>query len=205
MLRSFAVIPAAGLSTRMGAHKLLLPLAGRPLVEYALAAWAGSRVTRAVFVVRADDEELALVCRRYSVDLVVPSAPPQDMKQSVRHALRHVEAAYSPADDDALLLAPADLPGLTPSIVDRAIREYETTRPEAVVPAFGGKRGHPLVLPWVRAQEIHSLSPDEGVNALTARIPVRELDWQLAQVVDDVDTQSDYARHAAARPAEPTS
>ena len=46
---------------------------------------------------------------------------------------------------------------------------------------------------------------DEGVNALVARTPVRELDWLLSQVVDDVDTQADYARHAAVRPAEPWS
>lgn len=202
MLRSFAIVPAAGRSERMGVHKLLLPLAGRPLVEFALAAWSGSRVTRAVFVVRPDDAELAACCRRFRVDIVIPQQPPADMKQSARLALDHLEATYAPADDDALLLAPADLPGLSPTIVDRAIREYEATRPHAVVPTFRGKRGHPLVLPWSRAWEIHALPPHEGVNALVARIPVRELDWLLSQVVDDVDTMADYARHAAVRPNE---
>jgi molybdenum cofactor cytidylyltransferase len=205
MFRSFAIIPAAGRSERMGAHKLLLPLAGRPLIEHVLAAWAGSNVTRAAVVVRPDDTDLAACCRRFPVDVIVPSTPPEDMKRSVQLALDHLTANYAAADDDALLLAPADLPGLTPTIVDRAIREYEATRPQAVVPTFGGKRGHPLVLSWARARDIQTLAADEGVNALVARTPVRELDWMLPEVVDDVDTQADYARHATARPAEPGS
>ena len=58
MFRSFAVVPAAGRSERMGAPKLLLPLGDSTVIEHVLAAWTASPVTRTVVVVRADDAEL---------------------------------------------------------------------------------------------------------------------------------------------------
>jgi molybdenum cofactor cytidylyltransferase len=58
MFRSFAIVPAAGRSARMGAPKLLLPLGDRPVIDWVLAAWTASRVTRTVVVVRADDAPL---------------------------------------------------------------------------------------------------------------------------------------------------
>jgi molybdenum cofactor cytidylyltransferase len=205
MFRSFAVIPAAGRSERMGAaHKLLLPLAGRPLIDHILTAWAASCATRAVVVVRPDDAELAACCRRFPVDVVVPPAPPGDMKRSVQLALEHIQTTYAPADDDAVLLAPADMPRLRASIIDFVLHAYAETRAEAVVPTFNRQRGHPVVLRWSRAREIHALAPHEGVNALIARVAVQELPCQLPQIVEDVDTMEDFERHAAAWPRDPS-
>ena len=59
MPRSFALIPAAGHSLRMGQPKLLMPVEGRPLILHMLAAWQASKVERVVVVVRPDDEQLA--------------------------------------------------------------------------------------------------------------------------------------------------
>ncbi|HMP05911.1 MAG TPA: NTP transferase domain-containing protein, partial [Lacipirellulaceae bacterium] len=67
--RSFAIVPAAGRSVRMGAPKLLLPVAGRPLIDHVLAAWSASRSTRIVVVVRGDDHALATRCRQFPVEL----------------------------------------------------------------------------------------------------------------------------------------
>ena len=68
MPRTFALIPAAGHSTRMGQPKLLLPLAGQPLILHTIAAWQQSRVDRIVVVVRPGDEALAEVVRTADVD-----------------------------------------------------------------------------------------------------------------------------------------
>jgi molybdenum cofactor cytidylyltransferase len=203
MSRSFAIIPAAGRSTRMGAAKLLLPVKGRPLIEWALAAWASSRVTHTVIVVRPDDAELLAFCRGWStgaIDVLAPTTSPAEMKDSVRLGRDFLADSYAPAADDAWLLAPADMPGLSHNIVDLVLREYETTSPQVVVPTFHGKRGHPIALPWSCTAELDKLAPDEGVNALVARYNVRELPWSLSQVVDDVDTPEDLARFPAAPP-----
>jgi molybdenum cofactor cytidylyltransferase len=199
MPRSFAIIPAAGRSARMGAPKLLLPVGGRPLIEWTLAAWSASRVTRTVVVVRPGDAELIEFCRRWSggaIDVLVPPTPPAEMKDSVRLGRDHLAAGYAPAADDALLLAPADMPGISLETIEFVLHEYEATRPQAVVPTFRGKRGHPIALPWSCAAQIDELAADEGINALVARQRVRELSWHGSQVVEDVDTPEDLARLA---------
>jgi molybdenum cofactor cytidylyltransferase len=203
MHRSFAIVPAAGVSARMGAHKLLLPFGAQPLIAHVLTAWTGSRVTRTIVVVRPDDAELAASCREFAVDVVIPPAAPPDMKASVRIALEHAAAKFAPADDDAWLLAPADLPGLSAAIIDRVLDEYAATRPRGVVPALNGQRGHPLALPWTCARQVGELAPEEGVNALVARTPLREIEFATAAILDDVDSPADVARLAAARLTKP--
>jgi molybdenum cofactor cytidylyltransferase len=203
MHRSFAIVPAAGVSARMGAHKLLLPFGAKPLIAHVLTAWTASRVTRTIVVVRPDDAELAASCRKLDIDLIVPPAAPVDMKASVRIALKHIAAQFAPAGDDAWLLAPADLPGLSAAIIDRVLDEYAATRPRAVVPAFGPKRGHPIALPWSCARDVEDLASDEGVNALVARMPLRELEFATPAILDDVDSPADVARLDAARSTKP--
>ena len=193
MFRSFGVVPAAGLSARMGAAKLLLPLGGRTIIERVLASWTASGVTRTVVVVRPGDAALVERCRQLDVDVVVPRRAPIDMKASVAAAIEHIEAAYAPAASDAWLLAPADTPRLSAQAIDAVLAAYDSAHPTAVAPTFEGLRGHPLLLPWMSAADVRRLGPDEGVNALVARLPVREVEWCDASIVRDLDTPAEYA------------
>src|SRR5438067_7475125 len=123
--RYFALVPAAGVSARMGEPKLLLALAGRPLILHTIDAWQRSRVNRIVVVVRPDDAALADVVRTVSqpavVDIVIPDVPPPDMKASLQAALKHIERQYAPTAADAFLVAPADMPRLSTLIINRLI------------------------------------------------------------------------------------
>src|SRR5262245_45033190 len=110
MPRSFAIIPAAGHSTRMGRPKLLLPVAGQPLILHTLTAWKHSRVDRVVVVLRPDDTALAEVVRNAGVDAVIPPAAPPDMKASLGYGLAHLAANQAPQNSDCWLVAPADMP-----------------------------------------------------------------------------------------------
>src|SRR5262245_25290148 len=122
--RYFALIPAAGYSTRMGQPKLLLPLAGRPLIAHTIEAWRRSSVDRFVVVIRPGDSDLEAAVREVAqsmtnVDLVIPDQPPPDMKASLRTALTYIEQQFGAGKDDAFLVAPADMPRLSPAIIDR--------------------------------------------------------------------------------------
>jgi len=57
-VRAFAIVPAAGLSRRMGAPKLLLPWGSATVIEAVVARWRASPVERIVVVVRRDDQPL---------------------------------------------------------------------------------------------------------------------------------------------------
>jgi molybdenum cofactor cytidylyltransferase len=180
----------------MGQPKLLLPLAGRPVIEHVLDQWTSSSVGRTIVVVRADDLPLLEHCRKFDVDALALSDDPPDMKASVQAALRHIAGRYGPGPEDAWLLAPADLPRMTARVIDAVLRAYEPAEAVGAVAVHQGRRGHPLLAPWQWAPRVHRLAADEGVDALQRRLPFREVAVSEAPAFEDLDCREDYARLA---------
>ncbi|MBX3411321.1 MAG: nucleotidyltransferase family protein [Pirellulales bacterium] len=195
-MQSFAIVPAAGRSRRMGQPKLLLEREGRPLIEYVLAAWRESQIDRVVVVVHPEDDELAQRCRRAGAEVVRPAAPPPEMKDSVAQALGYVDDLYQPAPGDVWLLAPADMPALSPGVIDAVLAAHRAADAAIIVPTHQGKRGHPVLFPWPLAQEVSELGQDEGIHMLVARHVVRELELPSSEILLDVDRPEDFARWA---------
>ena len=123
MFQSYAIIPAAGSSTRMGCDKLLLPWGPSTLIEQVLSAWFASRVGRVIVVVRPDDTRLRDCCHAAGAEVVIPEVPPSEMKVSVQLGLRYVQQRYSPQPTDVWLLAPADMPRLSPRVINRLLED----------------------------------------------------------------------------------
>jgi molybdenum cofactor cytidylyltransferase len=194
MNRSFAIIPAAGKSTRMGAPKLLLPLRDRPVIDHVLKAWTRSLVAHTVIIVREHDERLLDRCRRFDVDIVVARQPPPDMKASIQLGLDHVQARYRPAGQEPWLVAPADSPRLSADLINALLRAYDPAAPAAIVPVIGDRRAHPALLPWSESPRLAELAPSDGFNRLLTNILVRQLPWYDSSIADDFNTPADYAR-----------
>jgi len=201
----FALVPAAGSSSRMGRPKLLLPVSGRPLIEHTLMAWQRSRVDRIVVVVRPGDQPLVEAVNRFKlqsstfkVEVVVPEVAPVDMKASVQAALRYIQNQYQPTDTDAFLVAPADMPRLSSPIIDRLIDRHATqSAGTIVVPTIGGRRGHPVLFSWPLVQHVFALPAEEGLNALvdghqSASIACEDLASGGEYPFEDVDTREEY-------------
>src|SRR6186713_119297 len=121
--RAFAIVPAAGQSVRMGRPKLLLDVAGQPLVRHVLDAWRAGGVEKIVVVMRRDDAALAEVVRAAGANVVQPAVDPPDMKTSIRHGLAFVGEQFQPQASDMWLVAPADMPGLSPAIIRHLIAQ----------------------------------------------------------------------------------
>jgi molybdenum cofactor cytidylyltransferase len=197
-MQTFAIIPAAGRSRRMGRPKLLLPWGDATVIEHVLATWRASSVDRVVVVVDPRDEPLARLCAQCGVQVVVPEVPPAEMKDSVLLGLAWAET-QNPAGDDAFLVAPADMPGLAGGVIDRLIDAHvrsvsEGGGPTIRVPRYGAKRGHPVLFPWPLAAEVARLGADEGLNVLLERHGVEDVDVAAAEIAGDFDTPDDYDR-----------
>lgn len=193
-MRSFAIVPAAGASRRMGRPKLLLPWRGATVIDRVLDIWLASRVSRVAVVVRPGDEALERTCRGRDVDVVVPRQPPPEMKDSVLAGLEHVAARYQPAAEDVWLLAPADMPRFRSETIDLLLQQHDPRTPRILVPRFEQRRGHPILLPWPLAGEVAALAADEGIRALLERHPPRYVSCADADILEDVDTPEDYER-----------
>jgi molybdenum cofactor cytidylyltransferase len=191
----FAIVPAAGRSRRMGQPKLLLPWGASTIIEAVLAAWQASRVTAIVVVVHREDQQLADTCRAAGVEVVVPSIPPPEMKESIRYGLEHITKMSSDRPPAGWLLAPADMPHLSAAAIDRVLEEAEAVPDKIVIPVCEQQRGHPVCFPWALADEVLHLQPDEGVNVLRQRHPTHEFRHDAQEILIDIDTPADYKRH----------
>lgn len=169
------------------------------MIEQTLAAWRASRVEKVVVVVRPDDRELADLCRSCGVEVVVPPNAPPEMKDSVQYGLRHIEANFSPTAEDAWLLAPADMPGLSSYVIETLNLAHKANQHHILIPTLGGKRGHPVLFPWAMANMVFSLSANEGLNVLRQRHQSLEVPCDSVELVDgsafrDIDTPEDFQR-----------
>jgi molybdenum cofactor cytidylyltransferase len=194
--RLFAVVPAAGQSRRMGRPKLLLPLGTSTVIAKMLSALARPEIAATIVVVRPDDEPLRAAVAESGATPLQPTVPPPEMRQSVEHALRHIEARFHPRADEGWLLAPADHPLLDPEVITRMIAEWSRSAGKILVPVYRGRRGHPALFPFSLAAEVFKLPADRGLNSLLKvhATEIVQIDTDSPAVVVDLDTPEDYAR-----------
>jgi bifunctional UDP-N-acetylglucosamine pyrophosphorylase/glucosamine-1-phosphate N-acetyltransferase len=127
-----AIILAAGKGTRMKSarHKVLHPLAGRPMIEHLLASLGELEPARTVIVVGDAREQLeaALAGR---ADFVV-----QEPQLGTGHAVQQAEAALEGFEGDVLVLY-GDVPLVRPETMKSLVARLNAPdRPEAVVLGF---------------------------------------------------------------------
>jgi len=191
---SFAVIPAAGKSRRMGRSKLLLPWGKGTVIETVLATWRDSHVNHILVVVDETDESpLGDLVAGCGCDVIRADAPP-DMKASVLRALKEIQRRWSPRDHDAWLLAPADFPTLNATWIDTLLAEHDPRAPRPLVPWCDNRRGHPVLFPWLLAGAARKLPDDSGIKGLLIDNPPREIavgDWIMFA---EMNTPREYQR-----------
>jgi len=193
-MTSFAIVPAAGRSVRMGRPKLLLPWGRTTVIEHVLDAWNTSAVDHCVVVVHPDDAQLAEICRRCEAEVVTPAVAPPEMKDSVQAGLTFVAERYKPRPEDFWLLAPADMPGLTRGMIDVLLVAAERAVGQIVAPRFHNGHGHPVVFPWPMAVEVARLRAGEGINAIVDRSEIHFVDYSQSAVLEDMNNEEEYER-----------
>jgi molybdenum cofactor cytidylyltransferase len=192
-----AIVPAAGLSRRMGRPKLTLPVEGGTVIASVVEALIQGGVETIVVVVPPRDAighaELVQSIRP-GVHVVEASEQPPDMRASVELGIKFLsELAQTP---ETVLLAPGDLVGATAPLITATIFAARANPGRIVVPVVLGKRGHPVALPWSQVLEIPKLPRDVGVNALLKQRPAEVVECVVEEpgALVDLDTPEDYER-----------
>ena len=187
-----AIVLAAGQSQRMGArNKLLEQVGGKAMVRIATEAALGSCADEVIVVTGHEAERVAGELDDLSVRIV----DNPDFAEGLSTSLRAGLSAVSP-DSDAAIIALADMPRVTSSVLDHLIDVFsETPATQIVVPTFEGKRGNPVL--WGRRffADLMTVEGDVGGRALIGAHAdlVSEIDVG-ADVELDVDTPEALAR-----------
>ncbi|MDB4614480.1 nucleotidyltransferase family protein [bacterium] len=194
--RMIAVIPAAGLSRRMGQPKLLMPIGSSSVIERLLNVLLQAKVESVIVVCRADDLALQRAATACGAIVVTAAVDPPDMRTSVQHGLDYAAEHFPMADDDGWLLIPADHPVLTGPTVSLLIEIFSSQNPDVLVPTHNEGRGHPTIFSWRLAKQVRQLPADKGLNVLARDEANRIVEFEVDDptVLLDLDTPEDYDR-----------
>ncbi|MEX0977420.1 MAG: NTP transferase domain-containing protein [Pirellulales bacterium] len=130
MSATLAVVMAAGKGTRMKSElpKVLIPVCGRPMIEYVLDALAAAGIDRTVVVVgyRADDVRAALAGRTGVVFAL------QAEQRGTGHAVMCARE-YLLGHDGAVLVVAGDSPMMQSASLLRLLQEFNRSRPACLL------------------------------------------------------------------------
>lgn len=180
------IVLAAGLATRMGAFKQLLPLGDQSLIESVVDQLC-SRLERVVVVLGHRAEEVAGVLAGRPVQCVYNPDYPLGMSTSVQCGIRGAGPA------SAYLICLGDQPRLA-ALLEPLLMAAAQSPKGILIPTYRGRRGHPLLIRNTYVEEIMSLSPDQGLNTVTRahRHDTLEVPVDESGALEDLDTPADY-------------
>ncbi len=92
----FAVLPAAGKSSRMGRPKLSLPLGQRTILEHVVAALRQAHVEHVLVVLGPHVGELAPLARTAGAHVCQLAEQTTDMRATVEQGLHWLEERFQP-------------------------------------------------------------------------------------------------------------
>ena len=190
-----AVVPAAGLSRRMGLEKVLLPFRRSTILETILETLTAAGISDVVAVVRPDLPEAANCARRAGALAITNPHPEGEMLVSIRLGLR----ALAP-DFDAVFVWPADHPAVSPATLGFLASAADPAR--ALLPTYLSRRGHPALIGRELLPDIALIPPEEGLRHLwrTRTEAVLEVPVEDPGVIRNIDTPSDYEKLTGEEP-----
>ncbi len=186
MKRVSAILPAAGLSRRMGQPKQLLPLSGKPLIRWCMDSLLAAGIKDIVVVLGRHRPAIEPVIDGLPVIIACNEDPESDMAGSVRIGLQ----AASPVST-GVLVALCDHPLVTGHTIRTLITCLSDNPDRIAIPVYRGRRGHPVIFP--RA-EIDRIFTGMTLRDIVRRDPGRIMPVDVTDegVVIDIDTGDDY-------------
>ncbi|HXG53513.1 MAG TPA: nucleotidyltransferase family protein [candidate division Zixibacteria bacterium] len=187
-----AVVLAAGRSQRMGEQKLLLPLRGKPVLQWVLESALASEVREVICVTR----DLGFVRERIRLSdrrlcWLVNSAADRGLSTSVIAGLWAVD----PNSDGALFLV-GDQPMVRSQLIDALVDRFEHGGAWIVAPTFGGQTRNPVLFRRNLFPELLALKGDQGGRVLVQKYKDRAelVAWHDEVPFMDLDVREDYER-----------
>ena len=185
------ILLAAGLSSRMGAPKQLLPFGESTIVETVVDSMLGAKFDEVIVVVGHRASEIREQLGTRPVSTVFNPNYREGMLTSAQTGIRGLQ------ESDAFALMLVDQPFITSALIDRVVDAYVQTDKGIALPSYNYKRGHPVVFHQRYAGEILALGTDSGgVRTLFKKYSddIHYVTVDTDRVLRDIDYREDYER-----------
>jgi molybdenum cofactor cytidylyltransferase len=181
----------------MGTQKLLLPFGETTVVEAVVRAALDSRVDGTLVVLGADREKVKDALKSYPLSFTVNANYTQGMLSSIQAGF-----ASLPGEAEAAVLMLGDQPAVPSEVIDDLVCNYRENGRGIVIPVYGERRGHPILVETAYRREIMALDPEVGLRQLIQAHPEDILEVEVASpaVLADMDLPDDYAVATGKKP-----
>jgi molybdenum cofactor cytidylyltransferase len=190
-----AVVPAAGKAERFGGGKLLVEIAGAPMLQHTVASLLDAGASLVV-VVAATPEALASVAivNDTRVTIAVNPDPDRGMFSSIQIGLAATDGPTP------VLVLPGDMPFVKRETVGHTATECVRTS-RVIVPTHDGRRGHPVAIPRALVADLLAEnaagSLKDALHSVDAPLTIEVDD---PGILRDVDTRADLDMALSFRP-----
>jgi len=182
----YAIVLAAGASSRFGSAKQLVRLAGRPLLHTVVARTAEVVGNAVIVVLGAHAAELAPLLTHSPSSIVIN----RDWREGIASSIR-TGVARLPAACTGVMLVLADQAAVTADDLKRLAGAWRR-QPEYVAAAlYAGTMGVPAIFPRSRFRDLSELRGDVGARVLLHRNPDRVVRVPMESAALDLDTPED--------------
>lgn len=185
----WAIVLAAGLSTRMGTQKLLLPFEGKTIIEKVVGNILLSGIKQVQVVLGSDHTEIAELLKSYPVSFVLNENFRTGMHSSVISGVKAL-----PPEAKAVLIFLGDQPFIPAKAIETVVAAWRSSGKGIVIPLFEGKRGHPPLYDLKYREELLNLDPAQGLRSVAKKFQedICEVETFCPEIVRDIDTKNDY-------------
>lgn len=167
-------------------NKLLVEVAGAPVISHAVDALLGSNVTHVLVVTGYQRSRLERALRGKRIRFVHNADYRHGLSSSLRCGLNALSLHFS-----AVLICLGDMPLVTSANINRLITAFHRRSPPTVcVSSFRGRRGNPVIFPGAFRYELGELQGDTGAQQWLRRNSrrIRRIDMDSDAVLVDIDS-----------------
>jgi molybdenum cofactor cytidylyltransferase len=183
-----AILLAAGRSRRMGAFKPLLPFGETTVIRSCIQNLRAGGVDDIVIVLGHKADEVKNSLEDICLDFALNPDRESEMSASIACAVRQL-----PQETKAVLIALTDQPAVPPEVIKTLLNEWKSGQ-KLVVPEFGARGGHPVLIDLCFRNELLNLDPGLGLKSLfdAHGNQVRRVAVNSPYIARDMDTWDDY-------------
>lgn len=185
-----AVVLAAGLSSRMGTQKLLLPWKESSVICTVVDTLIAAGIEPIVVVAGRDAEHVTVKLAGREVSTIFnPDFSNGNMVDSLRVGLRTMDGKV-----DAALMVLGDQPQMEVETVHKVAAAWLEHPDRLCIPSWQMRRGHPWVIPEEMWADLFSLKADQTMRDFI-NLHVKDIHYVLVNsgsILADLDTPEDY-------------
>lgn len=185
----WAIVLAAGMSTRMKKQKLLLPFNGKTIIETVIQNIMPVLGKNILVVLGSHREKISEQINKLPVKTCVNENFTDGMLSSVICGFRAL-----PENAEAALVFLGDQPQIPAEVTRLVLENWKQSDKGIIIPVTRGKRGHPVLIETKYKTEIERLEPDKGLRQLMEifKNDVMEAECSKPEILRDIDTPEDY-------------